>query len=517
MIPVNAPTANKITIKLLLALAASRELEVRTNDVRRAFLQTEDISRTVYIKPPVEAGLPPNKGWLLKRAVYGLVDASRAYFLRHAKELKELGLNPLQFDPATFVKHNRGEFEAAYASHVDDCLAVGEKKTLDDTHNKMAQKLQYGEVQTIPAMFLGINISRNSNGDIVLDQKHYLDGMEVPDLQQLQGLVKQDVLPEHLQSTFRSLASKLNMLALSSRPDFAFTAKTLTSRYGKATKSDFTTAVRLIKRAKAESTDLVIPNLGESGDWLLVGISDASNKTSNEIFSVGGHVIMLVNSKTEAAAVIHWSSKKITRVVSSSLAAETLGLQQMMGTLYLVRQLLEGLIGNQAKQIPCLALTDSKNLWSCIHNISSCSDPRLQSDIISIRQAIHEDKTIQEVRYIHSSQMLADCLTKQTNITGQMLLNTARSGVYSVPGGTALRDSTLTSVKTWDQLMSAEKSSQNETLIPVNVTYSTDKDENCLSQWEKSIQSSNVRTNDRARNQTGTKLSQLQNSSIVSK
>ena len=30
-----------------------------------------------------------------------------------------------------------------------------------------------------------------------------------------------------------------------------------------------------------------------------------------------------MNKKTEAAAVIHWSSKKITRVVSSSLAAET--------------------------------------------------------------------------------------------------------------------------------------------------------------------------------------------------
>ena len=95
-------------------------------------------------------------------------------------------------------------------------MAVGEKKTLKDIHNKMAQKLQYGEIRTIPAKFLGINISRNSNGDIVLDQKQYLEEMEVPDLYQLQGLVKQDVLPEHLQLTFRSLTSKLNMLALSS-------------------------------------------------------------------------------------------------------------------------------------------------------------------------------------------------------------------------------------------------------------------------------------------------------------
>ena len=69
----------------------------------------------------------------------------------------------------------------------------------------MAKKLQYGEVQTIPAKFLGININKNPNGDIILDQKHYFDKMEVPDLQQLQGLAKQDVLPERLQSTFRSL------------------------------------------------------------------------------------------------------------------------------------------------------------------------------------------------------------------------------------------------------------------------------------------------------------------------
>ena len=58
------------------------------------------------------------------------------------------------------------------------------------------------------------------------------------------------------------------------------------------------------------------------------------------------HNIMMVKNKTEAATVIHWSSKKITRVVSSSLVAEMLSLQQMMGTLYLVRQLLKGLIGN---------------------------------------------------------------------------------------------------------------------------------------------------------------------------
>ena len=70
--------------------------------------------------------------------------------------------------------------------------------------------------------------------------------------------------------------------------------------------------------------------------------------------------------------------------------------------------------------------------------------------------------------------MVADCLTKKTNIIDQMLLNIAKSGVYSVPGRTTLRDSTMTSVKTQDQLMKAEKDSKNETLSQANVTQPTD-------------------------------------------
>ena len=82
-----------------------------------------EISRVVYVRPPVEAGLP-------HRTFYGLLDTSRAYFLRQ--------------DPATFVKTNKGEFEVAFASHVDDILLVGDTKTLNETHQSMSQQLQYG-------------------------------------------------------------------------------------------------------------------------------------------------------------------------------------------------------------------------------------------------------------------------------------------------------------------------------------------------------------------------------------
>ena len=41
-------------------------------------------------------------------------------------------------------------------------------------------------------------------------------------------------------------------------------------------------------------------------------------------------------------------------------------------------------------------------------------------------------------------------------------MNILRTGVYSIPGGANLRDSTLLAVKTWAQLMQAEEISEAE-------------------------------------------------------
>ena len=101
-----------------------------------------------------------------------------------------------------------------------------------------------------------------------------------------------------------------------------YVAKYLSTRYGNATKSNMTQVVKIIKRVKEESNDIVIPNLGEPEDWILVGVVDTSYRTSGGVSAVRGHVVMLINKNTKAASTIHWTSKKIERAVHSSAAAE---------------------------------------------------------------------------------------------------------------------------------------------------------------------------------------------------
>ena len=128
----------------------------------------------------------------------------------------------------------------------------------------------------------------------------------------------------------------------------------------------------------------------------------------------------------------------------------------MMSTVFFVQELLKQMCGRRVENLQCVAITDCQDLFSNIHHLkSNTEDYRLQADIINIRQNI-EEKTVQEVRYCHTSQNIADSLTKASK-SGEMLLSVIRSGYYEVPGGTEVRDSTKTAVRTWNQLMSAER------------------------------------------------------------
>ena len=129
----------------------------------------------------------------------------------------------------------------------------------------------------------------------------------------------------------------------------------------------------------------------------------------------------------------------------------------MFSTIYFVRELLKEMCGDRVRDLQCVAITDNQSLFSNVHHLkANTEDYRLQTDVLAIRQSIEVDKTVQELRYCHSEENIADCLTKTTK-SGYLLLNLVRNGVFDVPGGTQVRDSTMLSVRTWNQLVNAEK------------------------------------------------------------
>ena len=64
----DSPTAGKESLKLALVIAANEGFLVKSADVKAAYLQGLDMTRTVYVEPPKEAQVQDDKIWRLKKA-----------------------------------------------------------------------------------------------------------------------------------------------------------------------------------------------------------------------------------------------------------------------------------------------------------------------------------------------------------------------------------------------------------------------------------------------------------------
>ena len=96
----DAPTCNAELLKMCLTIIKLKKWNCYTLDVKTAYLQGDVIEREVYLKPPVEgdwSGL-----WKLRKTVYGLKDAAKAWYSKVVKVVKELGGRRSRLEPNVF-------------------------------------------------------------------------------------------------------------------------------------------------------------------------------------------------------------------------------------------------------------------------------------------------------------------------------------------------------------------------------------------------------------------------------
>ena len=75
--------------RLVLVVFKTLGWRVRTLDVKTAYLQGKEMTRELYLKPPVEAR--SHRIWRLKKTVYGLKDAAKHWYESLIEVLKEMG------------------------------------------------------------------------------------------------------------------------------------------------------------------------------------------------------------------------------------------------------------------------------------------------------------------------------------------------------------------------------------------------------------------------------------------
>ena len=91
-------------LRLLFAICAQMGWKVMTADVTSAFLQAK-LTRDVYVQPPRDIQRQ-GQLWKLRKAMYGLDDASLLWYKTVKEEMYKLGGKKLQSDPTIFYFHH---------------------------------------------------------------------------------------------------------------------------------------------------------------------------------------------------------------------------------------------------------------------------------------------------------------------------------------------------------------------------------------------------------------------------
>jgi hypothetical protein len=323
---VYAPVARWDTIRAILATAASNKWDVFQLDVKSAFLHG-DLIEEVYIDQP--AGYHKggsDKVYKLKKALYGLRQAPRAWYSRVESYFHVAKFEKCPYEHTLFVKHGERDKILIVSLYVDDLIYTGNDSfMIKEFKSSMQGEFAMTDLGRMK-YFLGIEIVQNRNGIFIHQQKYATEilsrfGMEncnkvcspiVPGCK----LVKDELGKVDDATTYKQMVGCL-MYLLATRPDLAYSV-CLVARYMERPTEIHVAAVKRIMRYIKGTISLgVLYSDEDNGKLLLQGWTDSDYAgDSDDRKSTSGYVFKL------GTGAISWCSKKQPIVTLSTTEAE---------------------------------------------------------------------------------------------------------------------------------------------------------------------------------------------------
>ena len=215
----------------------------------------------------------------------------------------------------------------------------------------------------------------------------------------------------------------------------------LQSAINRATISDLVTANKVLAEAKQNPVSLmVLPISPESVTFC--AFSDASFMSNKQHTAHQGTLIFvttpeLLENKRSIVASVAWTSKRVPRVVRSTLGAEAAALSNTVDRLMWLRILWAWTRNPKCEwthpekllpqETPAALVTDCKSAYDLLTRtaLPQCAEHRTTIECLLIRERLRENC---KVRWVASQAMLADCLTK--TMDSQVLRQCLSSGKY---------------------------------------------------------------------------------------
>ncbi|GKB81436.1 ribonuclease H-like domain-containing protein [Tanacetum coccineum] len=332
------------TIWTVLSLAASRHWPIHQLDVKNAFLHG-DLSETVYMHQPpgFRDFVHPDYVCLLQRSLYGLKQASRAWFQRFASYITRVGFHHSRCDSSLFI-YRHGTYTAYLLLYVDDIVLTASSKTLlQQIIHSLHHEFSMTDLGSLN-YFLGISVKRDSSGIFLSQRKYAVEILERAHMVNCnpnrtpvntESKLGDDGDPVSDSTLYRSLAGSLQYLTFT-RPDISYAVQQVCLYMHDPWEPHFLALKRILRYVRG-TLDYGL-QLFSSSTTNLVAYSDADwagCPTTRR--STSGYCVFLGNN------LLSWSSKRQPTLSRSSAGAKYRGVANAIAETCWLRNLLREL------------------------------------------------------------------------------------------------------------------------------------------------------------------------------
>ena len=211
-----------------------------------------------------------------------------------------------------------------------------------------------------------------------------------------------------MRKAFKGLIGQISWASGTSRPDISYDSCVLSTQQSKPTYRSIFEANKSLRELKTHKFALKFPKLNLPSSKIIVHC-DASYGNLPDSSSQGGYIIFL-SDKSGNCTPISWASRKLKRVVRSTLAAETLACIEALDNAYLISKIFSEILSEtEPREIELH--TDNKSLYDTVRTSNLPVDKRLRIDIAALRESVEKDSV--SMKWISSKSQLADALTKK--------------------------------------------------------------------------------------------------------
>ena len=461
-IPRDSPTLGRNSRMLILQLIASHGWVLQSFDIKAAFLQGEpQADRVMGLEPTDEFrkqfNMKPDQILRLVKGAYGLVDAPFLWYQALRSELLRLGLEEAPWDPTVFIMRDplTRRPKGVIGMHVDDGLCGGDDDFVT-LLKKLESKYAFGSHKTNAFTYTGIEMRQKADGAIIMSQSAYVRAVNPIKISPDRRRSPDEPISNEERHQLRALIGSLQYAAVNTRPDLCSKLGALQSAVPRATVETLITANKVLHEAKHHHEVSITLQPIAADDIRFLAFCDASFASPKCPDSHAGSMIMCAHKSvakncTSAISPISWSSRKIHKVVTSTLSAETMSLNMTLDQLSWLKLYWSWILDNRvawrnpqealqkvptsyalatAKDAePHIAATDCKSLFDLITRTAppSCTEFRTQLHARAVRDLLAEGI---QMRWVHSGAQVADALTKV--MPSHFLRETLRLGRYQL-------------------------------------------------------------------------------------